>query len=141
MRNATDRNEGHSLREWGFVQVQERCGFCGSDIPEGSAAQQVDLRGVKRKRYRGECCAGAAPPNLPASPVFAAPMKLDLSRIEALIPNRTRGALKSMAREHLSAESESAFPAPLPGPTVPHLRMARKTDTAPVDRWLPHTDD
>lgn len=89
------------MRSWVFVKSQERCGACGELIPEGSAAQEIVLHGVKRKRYRGECCAGAAPPTLPASPVLAALPKLDLSRIEALIPTRTRGALKTMAREYL----------------------------------------
>ncbi|WP_230685402.1 hypothetical protein, partial [Streptococcus pneumoniae] len=71
-------------------------------IPEGAAAQEVILHGVTRKRYRGECCAGSAPPNLPASPVFAPMPKLDLSRLDALMPNRTRGALKSMAKEFMT---------------------------------------
>ncbi len=89
------------MREWGFVQVAEKCGGCNAIIPAGSAAQRIDLRGVKRPKYRGECCAGAAPPNLPASPVHRSLAPLDLSRLDALIPNRTRGALKSMAREYL----------------------------------------
>lgn len=89
------------MRTWVFVKVRERCGKCGATIPEGSAAHLVELRGVKRRIYRGECCAGAAPPNLPTEPVFAPMPKLDLSRLEALIPERTRGALKSMAREYL----------------------------------------
>ncbi len=88
------------MRVWGFVSVREWCGFCGATIPEGAAAQEIQLRGVKRKRYRGECCAGDAP-EFPAVPVLATVPKLDLSRIAALIPNRTRGALKSMAREHV----------------------------------------
>ncbi len=127
------------MRTWVFTEVTERCGLCGSDIPRGSAAQSIELHGVKRKRYRGECCAGAAPPNLPASPVFSKPMKLDLSRIEALIPNRTRGALKSMAREHIPAESESALPASLPRPRVSDLRVDRQSPL--TDRWLAHPDD
>ncbi len=89
------------MREWGFVQVPERCGGCGELIPAGTAAQKIELHGVKKARYRGECCAGAAPPNLPASPVHRSLAPLDLSRLDALIPNRTRGALKSMAREYL----------------------------------------
>ena len=89
------------MRSWVFVPVVERCGMCGELIPEGSAAQEILLHGVKRKRYRGECCAGAAPPNLPASPVHRSLAPLDLSRLDALMPNRTRGALKSMAREYL----------------------------------------
>jgi len=84
-----------------FVKVNERCGYCGATIPEGSAAQQIELRGVKRKKYRGECCAGHAPPNLPAEPMLAPMPKLDLSRIQALIPERRRGALREMAKEYL----------------------------------------
>lgn len=128
------------MRQWVFVAVAERCGFCGQDIPRGSAAQQILLTGVKRKRYRGECCAGAAPPNLPASPVLAAPVKLDLSRIEALIPNRTRGALKSMAREHLPTESESALPPPVPRPAVSNLRVDRQTEKVARREWMPYPE-
>jgi hypothetical protein len=127
------------LRQWVFVKSQERCGACGELIPEGTAAQEILLHGVKRKRYRGECCAGAAPPNLPASPVLSPVLKLDLSRIEALIPNRTRGALKSMAREHLPAEPESTLPASLPRSDVRDLRVARQTPIA--DSWSPHRND
>ncbi len=127
------------MRAWGFVQVPERCGLCGAEIPVGSAAQEIELRGVKRKRYRGKCCAGAAPPNLPASPVHRSLAPLDLSRLDALIPNRTRGALKAMAHEHLPPESESALPAPLPRRAVSDLRVARQSPL--TDRWLAHPDD
>lgn len=89
------------MRTWIFLRHPERCGRCGAQIPQGMAAQEIELRGVKRKKYRGECCAGPAPPQLPEAPVLAPVPKLDLSRIEALIPARTRGALKSMAREYL----------------------------------------
>ena len=123
------------MRTWVFVNIPERCGFCGDLIPQGSAAQQIILHGVNRKRYRGECCAGAAPPELPASPVLAALPKLDLSRIDPLIPTRTRGALKSMAKEHLAPESESPLPTPLPRRRLSNLQMDA---AAPVDRWTPH---
>ena len=89
------------MRHWVFVPNPERCGRCGELIPPGAAAQEIVLHGVRRKRYRGECCAGAAPPNLPASPVLAAPQKLDVSRLDALMPTRTRGAMKAMAKEYL----------------------------------------
>ncbi len=89
------------MRTWVFLPISKRCGYCGENIPSGSAAQEVTLHGVKQPRYRGECCAGAAPPNLPASPVHRSLAPLDLSRLDALIPNRTRGALKLMAREYL----------------------------------------
>lgn len=89
------------MRTWVFLPIGKRCGLCGAAIPAGAAAQEITLHGVKQARYRGECCAGAAPPNLPASPVLTPLPKLDLSRIQALIPERTRGALKSMAREYL----------------------------------------
>ena len=89
------------MRTWVTLPLAERCGQCGTEIPAGFAAVQIELSGVKRKRYRGECCAGAAPPNLPAQIERAALPKLDLSRLEALMPTRTRGALKAMAREYL----------------------------------------
>lgn len=127
------------MRTWVFVRSAEKCGGCGAQIPAGTAAQQIELRGVMKKKYRGECCAGHAPPNLPEAPVLAPFPKLDLSRIEALIPNRTRGALKSMAREHLPAESASALPASLPRPAVQNLPVDRESPL--IDRWLPHADD
>ena len=71
-------------------------------IPQGCAAQQIVLHGLSRKLYRGECCAGAAPPNLPAQIERAVLPKLDLSRLSALGPQtRTRGVLKTLAREYL----------------------------------------
>jgi len=127
------------MRTWVFVRDVEKCGGCNAQIPAGSAAQQIHLHGIKKPKYRGECCAGDAPPNLPEAPVFAALPKLDLSRIDALIPNRTRGALKSMAREHLPAEPESALPASLPRSDVRDLRVARQAPIA--DSWSPHRND
>lgn len=96
------------MRIWIFVKSQERCGGCSQLIPAGSAAQEIHLHGVKRKKYRGECCAGNAPPELPAAPVLEPQPKLDLARLAALIPSRTRGALKAMAREHLPADNGAA---------------------------------
>lgn len=95
------RNRSSIMRAWGFVRYLEHCGGCGQTIPAGSAAQEINLHGVTRKRYRGECCAGNAPPNIPVNPVLASIPKLDLSRLSALGPDRTRGALKTMAREYL----------------------------------------
>ena len=89
------------MRTWVTVPLAERCGQCGAEIPMGFAAVQIELPGVKRKRYRGECCAGAAPPNLPAHLERAALPPLDLTRLSALVPERTRGALKAAAREYL----------------------------------------
>lgn len=92
------------MRTWVVLRVAEKCGACGNTIPDGFAAIQIELRGVKRKLYRGECCAGAAPPNLPAQPVLQSLPKLDLSRLDALVPERKRGALKEMARDYLPPE-------------------------------------
>jgi hypothetical protein len=89
------------LRTWIFLRHAEHCGLCHALIPLGSAAHEISLHGVTRKKYRGECCAGPAPPQLPDAPVLQPPPQLDLSRIAALIPVRTRGALKGMAREYL----------------------------------------
>lgn len=127
------------MRTWVFVNVAERCGYCGAEIPEGAAAIEIALRGVKRRRYRGECCAGIAPPELPARPVLAAVPALDLSRLDALIPTRTRGALKSMAREHLAPQSESDVSPSLPRRELSDLRVDRQPQT--LKEWLPHPDD
>lgn len=81
-----------------FVKVTERCGACGASISEGTAALEIVLHGVKRKRYRGECCAGAAPPSLPASPVLERGRdEAFFARLAALKPS-TRGEFRALVQ-------------------------------------------
>ncbi len=88
------------MRTWIRLTHRERCGTCRAELSEGTAAQAIELRGVKRKLYRGECCAGDAPPNLPEQPKLALPPMIDPARLDAIAPNRTRGDLKAMTREY-----------------------------------------
>ena len=53
------------MKRWLRLKTSTLCGGCAKSLPEGSPALSIPLPGVKRERIRGECCAGAAPPDLP----------------------------------------------------------------------------
>lgn len=90
------------MRTWIWLTQDERCGNCGLNLPQGSAAHKIELRGVKQPRYRGECCAGQAPPTISSSPVLHDHRDdAFFARLAALAPNRTRGSLRDMAKEFL----------------------------------------
>lgn len=98
------------MRTWLRLSHRERCGRCGQNLPEGTSAQEILLHGVKRKHYRGECCAGAAPPDLPALPVLEPGHdEAFFQRLSMLGPARTRGALREMAQT-VAAEAPEWMP-------------------------------
>ncbi len=38
------------------------CGGCAASLPKKTPIQVIELGGVKRKHFRGPCCADSAPP-------------------------------------------------------------------------------
>ncbi len=93
------------MTTWTWLKIAERCGYCGQEIPEGCAALMIEIHGVTRRRYRGECCGGQAPPSMPSRPELASIeqriSQIAMQPIQSAIPARTRGSLKQMAREYL----------------------------------------
>lgn len=93
------------MRVWTRVAYRETCGGCGAQLEKGAAMQTIELRGLRRKLIRCERCVGDAPPSLPD---YIEPETLEQKAaklgwrfaVEAA-PVRTRGALKTMAREYL----------------------------------------
>lgn len=94
------------MRHWERVAYREKCGRCGDLIAAGSPIQTASVAGITRKLIRCEKCAdGEAPPDLPALPeretVEQIAARFPLAPARAIVPTRTRGALKTMAREYL----------------------------------------
>jgi hypothetical protein len=90
------------MRAWERVTYQERCGHCGALLKAGDAMQTVSRHGLNRKLIRcGVCADGDVPPDLPESPVHVS-VQEQIGRMQSLqsvMPTRTRGSLKEMARE------------------------------------------
>ena len=72
------------------------CGGCGAQILKNEPIQATIITGVKRVKYRGQCCVGAAPPTLGQVVKCA---KIETSMMPILtrseIP-RTRGEFKQL---------------------------------------------
>lgn len=54
--------------KWGRSTGDRLCGFCAKPIAEGAPVLAIALphiKGPQRYKWRGECCAGPAPPDLP----------------------------------------------------------------------------
>src|SRR3954470_8119476 len=94
------------MRTWERVAYREKCGRCGMLVHEGSPIQTVTRHGMRRKLMRCENCAeGDAPPDLPALPeretVEQIAARFPMAPARTVTPTRTRGELKTMAREYL----------------------------------------
>lgn len=53
------------MKSWGRVAVAMFCGGCGGLLVFNDPVLTIQLPGVRRERWRGVCCAGDAPPELP----------------------------------------------------------------------------
>ena len=55
------------MRTWQRANREVYCGGCTSQtlIPIGSPVLVIELADMKNVFYRGQCCAGPAPPDLP----------------------------------------------------------------------------
>ena len=60
---------------WTRVRWPMRCGGCGAELALGAAVRVLELAGLRRRLVRGVCCAGPAPPELPALVQQTAPPK------------------------------------------------------------------
>ena len=60
---------------------------------------EISIHGLKRKLLRGECCAGAAPPDLPLDIVYQTQREIE-SRRKQLEPMAKLSEI-SVAREYL----------------------------------------
>lgn len=54
------------MKSWVRIPNVTLCGGCGAQLEEGAAVMETKISGIKRAMIRGECCAGDAPPDLPA---------------------------------------------------------------------------
>lgn len=90
------------MTRWTRTPNATLCGGCNSPLAKGAAVVLRKLSGVKREFTRGECCAGAAPPDLsalrePGEP----PITFSFTQAADALPHRTRGSLKTLAKEYL----------------------------------------
>lgn len=53
------------VTQWSRLSVDVRCGLCGETVPTGKPVKVLQVGGVKRPKFRGECCEGQAPANVP----------------------------------------------------------------------------
>lgn len=73
------------MRTWTRVTVTTLCGGCRGFLTPGAPIELTTLPGVRHDRRRGVCCAGPAPPDLPAKMVRTS-------------PEETRGLRQRLAR-------------------------------------------
>lgn len=88
------------MRTWRRLTHRESCGYCGAELLEGASALEITYpnRPIKQPRYRGECCAGAAPPNLPDHLELRHHDDSEfLTRLAAMKTFSTRGGLRQFA--------------------------------------------
>lgn len=94
------------MRTWQRAERDRFCGTCRAEVFRGDPILRVDVQGMTRGLFRGECCAGQAPPDLPRliereAPHITAARDTAFKSIQQIPITRTRGALKTMAREYL----------------------------------------
>jgi len=66
------------MTRWARATRVRFCGRCAGRIDKGAPILVIGLANVKREHIRGECCAGPAPPDLPAHlERVAAPVSLE----------------------------------------------------------------
>ena len=86
------------MTRWTRAHSDTLCGKCSARLSEGAAIQLVQLANVKRELVRGECCAGPAPPDLPARVVPRQTTKkmkpLALDKLTAAIANKNTTTLR-----------------------------------------------
>ncbi len=70
--------------EWTRATKDERCGYCGARVPYGEPIQAIQIQTMKRRLLRGQCCAGEAPPDLPALIERAEPEPIPMTRLRAV---------------------------------------------------------
>ena len=68
------------MREWTRLLIGANCGGCGVVLAPDASVQMIHLPRVKRGLVRGECCAGPAPPELPARVVRHSPIETRVFR-------------------------------------------------------------
>lgn len=89
------------MRKWQRAERDLYCGRCGAKVPRGEPIQRIDLQGMTRGLYRGQCCAGEAPPDLHALPVRDFTNREPFADLRKIDITRTRGGLRSMASQYL----------------------------------------
>lgn len=73
------------MRHWERTKLALLCGGCGKTLPKESPIQVIELAAVKRKKFRGECCADmAAPDDLPDAPSSSVELAARVESIRAI---------------------------------------------------------
>ena len=87
------------MEQWTRASVACLCGYCGAFIDKDVPIRLTIIVGIKKNRIRGQCCAGPAPPDLPAR---IERNKIELRGFTPIVrasPHRTRGALRRALAE------------------------------------------
>jgi len=56
------------MKQWSRLVVDVRCGGCGKEIATGQPVKVLQVATVKKPKFRGECCEGQAPVDVPMRP-------------------------------------------------------------------------
>lgn len=70
------------MRHWEITNLVLLCGGCGKQLEKRSPIQVIDFSGVKRKKFRGPCCATEVVPEEFYEP--PTDKELLVSRVESL---------------------------------------------------------
>lgn len=85
------------MKYWSRAAADMLCGYCASELAPDSPIHVTTLSTIKKPKYRGQCCAGPAPPDLPKRIERALPVLGGFDSVASLKP-KNRGELKQLAR-------------------------------------------
>jgi hypothetical protein len=80
------------MTQWVRLPIDVRCGRCGLLVAAQRPVQMMTMPGLKRRFYRGECCAGPAPvvePVVPRTPRPPLPFTRTRELVATLPPDWT----------------------------------------------------
>ena len=76
------------MTQWYRLAVDVRCGLCGQPLAAGHPVKVLQVPGVKRPKFRGECCEGQAPADVPrkVDPTPFVPRPLPFATFREAVP-------------------------------------------------------
>ena len=86
------------MKQWSRLVVDVRCGGCGKEIATGQPVKVLQVATVKKPKFRGECCEGQAPVDVPMRPTAKPTAKMlsfsTFRQTSALMLDRLEGDFK-----------------------------------------------
>jgi hypothetical protein len=87
------------MRHWERTKLAILCGGCGQHLAKDTPIQVIELPGVKRKYFRGECCADTSVPN--DVPPAISDRELLEKRVESIRGIARRIVAQGLGRQYL----------------------------------------